>query len=577
MGSSICRDSVCRALSVLLACATTAAGRSTPAGAAEMKADGPQSSVRAARPAQGTHDRARALALDARIQEILRRPEFRNARWGMKFYSPNTKDVIYSLNPDQLFNPGSAMKVFIAGTAFTSLGPDYRFHTPVYRTGPVENGVLKGDLVLVASGDLLLGGRVQPDGTLALPERDHTYDMSPDAVPVSANPLRSIEELARQIAASGIKRVKGRVLVDASLFREAKGEAGGIGEITISPMMINDNLVDVLVTPGTREGEPGTLRVSPQTAYVKVLNNTRTTAGPPAPPGGMRLMGPGALRFADDLTNADGSHAVTLTGNIPLGSQPILCAYHVPEPPRFAATLLAEALRAKDVAANVDPRAKLDYQALSAFYRPQNRVAELISPPLFDEVKPMLKLSSNPHTLHFPYIVGAIAGHDNVSAPKTGRKLQQELFLKAGVLEGAKTGGELGTDCYSADAFIPFLTYMSQQAWFPEYLRALPIMGKDGTVAKVQMNSPAAGHIYAKTGTAVMMRADSPNADPRHTSVDLAKALAGYIELPDGRLIVFAEFLDLQGMKGFKGFAPFDQVMGEIASAVYDSLASRSR
>ena len=97
---------------------------------------------------------------------------------------------------------------------------------------------------------------MQPDGTLALPERDHTYDMSPDAVPVSANPLHSIEELARQIAASGIKPVEGRVLVDASLFREAKGEAGGTGKVTISPMMINDNLVDVIVQPDSGKGQP---------------------------------------------------------------------------------------------------------------------------------------------------------------------------------------------------------------------------------------------------------------------------------------------------------------------------------
>src|SRR5262249_44666758 len=32
-------------------------------------------------------------ALDARIQAILRRPEFHNARWGMKFYAPDTNQV----------------------------------------------------------------------------------------------------------------------------------------------------------------------------------------------------------------------------------------------------------------------------------------------------------------------------------------------------------------------------------------------------------------------------------------------------------------------------------------------------
>ncbi len=544
----------------------------------------------------------------------------------MKFYSPDAKEVVYTLNSDQLFNPASAMKVFVAGTAFSALGADYRFHTPIYRTGPVENGVLRGDLVLVASGDLLLGGRVLSDGTLALPERDHTYDMSPGAVPVSADPLRSIHDLVEQIAAHGIRRVAGRVLVDASLFREAKGEAGGTGQVVISPIMINDNLVDVVVRPASRVGEAGSVSVAPETAYVKIINKTRTTA---AAAGTavvlMRQMGPGALQFTDDVTNADGSHTVNLTGDIALGSRPVLCAYRVPEPVRFAEMLLVEALVARGISARADLLTRTDEGALAGFYRPENRVAELVSPPLSDEVKPMLKLSSNPQTLHFPYLVGAIAGHEKENARQAGQEIQQKLFEKAGVVRGFKLGGELGMDRYSADAFITFLTYMSQQPWFARYLHALPILGKDGTVAKVQAGTPAAGHVYAKTGSAVWMimppdRREVTKAAPSNrgevtiaapskrgemtiaapsnrgemtqigpagglrstfkgkppqNGANLVKALAGYLELPDGRYIVFAEFLELEGVRGFKGFDPIDQVMGEIASAVYESLASR--
>jgi D-alanyl-D-alanine carboxypeptidase len=48
-----------------------------------------------------------SLKLEARIQEIMQRPEYRNAHWGMKFYSPDTEQVIYSINSDQLFQPAS--------------------------------------------------------------------------------------------------------------------------------------------------------------------------------------------------------------------------------------------------------------------------------------------------------------------------------------------------------------------------------------------------------------------------------------------------------------------------------------
>jgi len=417
----------------------------------------------------------RSLKLEARIQEIMHRPEYRNARWGMKFYSPDTKQVIYSINSDQLFQPASAVKVFVAATAFSALGPDYRFHTPVYRTGPVIDGVLKGDLVLVAGGDLLLGGRVQPDGTLALPEPDHSYDMHPDAVPVPGDPLRSIREIAGQVAAHGIKRIEGRVLVDASLFREAKGEAGGTGKFTVSPITINDNLVDVIVTPGSREGEPGTLRVSPETSYVKVINQTKTTAASAAPTSGMPQMGPGALRFGDEVTNADGTQTVTLTGNISLGSRPALRAYRIPEPVRFAQSVLAEALREKGISAEVDLLATPDYQTLSTFYTAKNRLAEHISPPLSEQVKVMLKVSSNPPT--FRILSERLRERDKENAKKTGNEFQAKLIEKAGLNPADGNSESNFGEKYSAEFFIKFLTYMSQQPTFPNTLPPCPSWG----------------------------------------------------------------------------------------------------
>jgi serine-type D-Ala-D-Ala carboxypeptidase/endopeptidase (penicillin-binding protein 4) len=56
---------------------------------------------------------------------------------------PDANQVIYSINSGQLFQPASAVKVFVEGSAFDALGPGYLFRTKVYRTGPVVKGVLK--------------------------------------------------------------------------------------------------------------------------------------------------------------------------------------------------------------------------------------------------------------------------------------------------------------------------------------------------------------------------------------------------------------------------------------------------
>src|SRR5207253_587703 len=101
-----------------------------------------------------------------RIQKVIGRPEFAHANFGIEFYSLDTGKVVYALNAAKLFVPASTTKTLTEGTVLAKLGPGYRFHTRVYRTGSVDkHGTLKGDLILVASGDPNLSNRIQPDGT----------------------------------------------------------------------------------------------------------------------------------------------------------------------------------------------------------------------------------------------------------------------------------------------------------------------------------------------------------------------------------------------------------------------------
>src|SRR5882762_9523078 len=92
-----------------------------------------------------------AATLEPRVKKIMARPEFAHSRFGIKFISADSGDVIYELNSPQLFVPGSTTKLLSAGTALELLGGDYRFHTKIYRTGPIQkDGTLQGDLILVA-------------------------------------------------------------------------------------------------------------------------------------------------------------------------------------------------------------------------------------------------------------------------------------------------------------------------------------------------------------------------------------------------------------------------------------------
>ena len=84
----------------------------------------------------------------------------RYGEWGYLEVDPSDGRTVRALGPaDRLYIPGSSTKLFTASAVLDDLGFDHRFKTPVYAQGEVKNGTLSSDLVLVASGDLTMGGR----------------------------------------------------------------------------------------------------------------------------------------------------------------------------------------------------------------------------------------------------------------------------------------------------------------------------------------------------------------------------------------------------------------------------------
>jgi len=496
------------------------------------------------------------------IHQIAARPEYKHSTFGVEVYSLDQDQVVFSLRGNELFTPASTTKLLTEGSALELLGADYRFHTRIYRTGPVsKDGTLRGDLVLVAAGDPNLSSRIQPNDTLAFENEDHSYDGSPDTRVVPGDPLLVIRELAGQIVQHGIKKIQGNALVDASLFPEGEREGGT--DVVISPICVNDNLIDLTVSPGAKEGAPATLHISPQTSYASFAN--RITTGAPT----VRA----TMQTSADSVNANGFHGVTLTGTVPLGRGQIVFVYRVPEPSRFAEVTLAEALREDGVAVDFPPVSlKPDFKSLSGKYTPENMVAEHKSAPFSEEVKVTLKVSQNLHASMTPFILGAVVGKKTTDVDQGGFDLERDLFTKAGLdLTGASQGDGAGgaqSAYFTPDFVVHYLAFMAKQKDFSTFQNALPILGRDGTLFKIQTNSPAAGHVFAKTGT-------FGSYDALNKKVMLnGKGLAGYTTTLDGRHLAFAAYINRVSL-------PLDdpdaaqnvagQALGEIAAAIYFS------
>jgi D-alanyl-D-alanine carboxypeptidase/D-alanyl-D-alanine-endopeptidase (penicillin-binding protein 4) len=488
-------------------------------------------------------------ALAAHIAEIVRTPAYAHSEFGIAVYDLDTKRPLYGLNANRYFLAASTTKLLTEGTTLSLLGPDYRFRTNVYRTGEVDaDGTLHGDLVLPASGDPNLSGRIRPDGTLAFENEDHSYDGGPDTKAVPGDPLEVLHDFAQQVVRYGIKRVTGRVIVDDSLYRAGFPEAG-TGAM-VSPIMVNDNIVDVTVKPGANPGDPTTFSVSPQTSYTKFINQSMTAAK-----GSDRH-----ITIVDGDSDDQGVETVTIKGTLPAGSPPILYDYDVASPRRFAEMAFDDELQRAGVDVEqtaIDQRP--DHAKLELFYKPANLVASHLSAPLSQDVKVTLKVSDNLHADTMPYLWA----HGD---------LQQAFALERAFLQrgGLDPDSVVQNDGLGGDAFIQpqfmvrYLTYLHAQPFFKTIFTSLPVLGVDGTLYDIQVHSPAAGKVFAKTGT--WGSGDALN----HRGMISSKGLAGYMTTRSGRRVAFCFYINnLAVPHGKEAAYVAGQILGELATATY--------
>jgi D-alanyl-D-alanine carboxypeptidase/D-alanyl-D-alanine-endopeptidase (penicillin-binding protein 4) len=464
--------------------------------------------------------------LTARIDAIVNQPEYTHSRWGILVVDAKSGQTVFARNPDMLCAPASVTKLYTCAAALVAFGPDHRFTTPVYRRGEIKDGVLAGDLILVAQGDLTFGGRADGKGGLTFKDHDHTYAnwLATGAELTAGDPLAGLQALARQIHEAGVKRVDGDVLVDDRLFPAAKGS--GSGPDVLSPIVVNDNVVDVTITPAADAGRPAAIALRPATDYVQVDARVETVA---------------AGTSVSVTSERVAPFRYVVRGRVPAGGKPVIRICPVDEPAGFARALFIDCLRREGVAVSASafrpPAAELP--ARDSYDR-LTRVAAFESPPLSELLKVTLKVSHNLYASTLPLLLAVKEGKHSVA---DGMRKEQKILADLGVetapisLETGAGGGN--GDRVTARSTVELLRAMAARPDFAAYEAALPVLGVDGTlVDAVRDDSPARGKVRAKTGTYA-------DADLIHGRLLLrSKSIAGYLTTEHGRSLVFAVFLN---------------------------------
>lgn len=326
-------------------------------------------------PAQAPRERnvadSRAYATSAparrdlaqRIDAVLARPALSRVTWGIEVRDPQTGAVLYARNAARPMVPASNLKLVVSAAAAHHLDADYRFRTSLHATGPVVDGVLQGDLVLLGRGDPMISKRFFDSRTAVF------------------------DSMADSLRARGIRRVAGGVIADESWWdREYVRPDWDPDDLLwwyaapVSALSFNDNSLDVTLRPGASAGAPARITVEPASGAYRLRNATRTVRS-----GGARTI---------DLERGAGPGAVRAVGQIPLGSAADEENFAVDDAAHWTGTVFRETLERRGIDIARDEVRVVSDPAAS----PANGAATLFhwrSPPLPQAVGPVLMNSQN--------------------------------------------------------------------------------------------------------------------------------------------------------------------------------------
>jgi D-alanyl-D-alanine carboxypeptidase/D-alanyl-D-alanine-endopeptidase (penicillin-binding protein 4) len=484
------------------------------------------------------------------IQQVMNKPRYTSAKsqWSMVVQDATTGETLYTLQPDVLSFTGSVRKLYSVGTALNTIGADYRFVTPVYRNGTLDaSGKLTGDLILKATGDLTFGGRVKPDGTIDFTDFDHNEARAFNgAILTPEDPLTAINQLAAQVKAAGITSVSGDVIVDDRLFDAFRVPNGNV---LISPMLVNENVIDVTLAP-TSAGQAATLDWRPRVSAMTMQGVANTTAagsaadivtsGDALDEGPLScLASPGCKGTISGEASLSAPAAIPADYRSFVGNTLYVSNLRVEDPPSFARTAFIDALMRAGVTVAAPAVQRNDTSRLpaSASYSSATQVASYTSLPYSEIAKLILKVSLNTGANLSLMYQGLTKGARTVSdALVTERQyLTGTLGLDPAGFNFPTNGSGSPDSRATARTTVQLLTTMSRLPIYPVYRNALSILGVDGSLAAIGKDVAGKEHIAVKSGATVS------------GGQMIAMNMAGYMDAKSGRRLSYAVFVNNAG------------------------------
>ena len=482
------------------------------------------------------------LDLVQRIDSVLAEPPLDGIHWGVLLVDAATGETLYDRNGHLRFVPASNVKIPVTAAALSRLGPTFRYRTAFYAeareggaVGP--DGTIPGDLVLAGTGDPTLGEPFHDSAEAAL------------------------EALVDSLAAAGVRRVEGELVVDAAAWDSttvptgwlvgnldaryaATGGAFGVGsgelELEITGAGVEGAPAHLSWTPvGTRDFVDNRVLTGAPDSEVELVTSylpesRRWVVEGSVPPGHretrlrakrdpvrqgvhalVRIMEERGIRVEGDVRKV-WEPGTPVAGGCAAGSLPRCCPGG--EPPAPAC--------------------------------PSVEVAGMDSPPLTEVVEAIMGPSQNWMAEQLVRTLGAevgesgswSAGFEVVTDFLTG-----ELGVDSLDIHFRDGSGLAAYNLLSPRALIRILDDARIRPWAMAFHQSMPEPGRSGTTLAGRLTD-LEGRVFAKTGT-----------------ISHVNALSGYLIADDGRELLFAVLTNTANMPAARVRQGIDDVVRQMA------------
>jgi D-alanyl-D-alanine carboxypeptidase/D-alanyl-D-alanine-endopeptidase (penicillin-binding protein 4) len=364
---------------------------------------------------------------------------------------------------DVPMNPASVMKLVTTSAALDLLGPDYLWKTRVFTQGSVQDGVLRGNLLIQGGGDPKL-----------VRER--------------------IEDLLRAIREQGVRRVEGDILLDSSVFNLPPHDPAAFDDDPLRPynagpdgLLLNFKALLFKFFPDPASGHVR-VEAEPPIAGVTLPAEVPAASGP---------CGDWHARLAADFHDPT---RVTFAGRYPLncGKQTWGVAY--PDPSSYAPRVLDAMWRA----AGSELMGQVKWFNGSGSGKPLFTGYSL---PLMDIIGDIHHFSNNVMAQQLFLTLSAGDGRRasfNDSRAALARWWRERIGPRAAAPVIENGSGLSRDERISANALAALLQQAASGPNAAAFEQSLSMAGIDGTTRGLAARNPgsaAIGHARLKTGT----------------------------------------------------------------------------